>query len=514
MARPKVKLLNGYKGRASRPDSMRAMAARALPALEEQREQIERIDSWATGDQLELADPTKFGAPKEGWPYHPKQRGAIANEFTDTATKAITPIGRLIVNSLAQTIHIESARIAGQKEGDRLDCFDVLYHQNGWKRKQIPVTRATISHGLAFVKTLPGISPLDGSRSAHVSARSGKRMWADYQDPWDEWPVYGFEVLDWPGQDAQGRDTTGSALITDDEGEWFLTFKGTGYEVTDWSFVGPVDLHGLGVTPIVRHTNSIDLDGRVRGEIEPVIPMLRRIDQDVYDRLIVQRFGAWKIRYIAGLAQPTTDAERRAQELMLSSSDILVAGDADTKFGTLDETPTKGYIEATDADLRMLSAVVQLPPHHLLGLSSNLQAEALAASEAGLQRKSQDYRISDAGSVEQTLRLIATIRGRNDEARAASIETRYRDDESRSFNQTAQALSYLARDLKIPVEMLWGKIPDWTDDDTTRAKELILSGALDEFFARAAEATGQDGEPQTNSAEGSAGASAPERAEQ
>jgi hypothetical protein len=58
------------------------------------------------------------------------------------------------------------------------------------------------------------------------------------------------------------------------------------------------------------------------------------------------------------------------------------------------------------------------------------------------------------------------------------LEVKWRDTESRSLVQTINALSLAATGLKIPVEMLWERVPGWTDQMTERAKELIESGDL------------------------------------
>jgi hypothetical protein len=45
--------------------------------------------------------------------------------------------------------------------------------------------------------------------------------------------------------------------------------------------------------------------------------------------------------------------------------------------------------------------------------------------------------------------------------------------------QAAAALGQLATTLHVPVEMLWEKIPNWTDADTERAKRLVTTGGVD-----------------------------------
>lgn len=465
----------------------------AIEPFERQKAHIKTIDSWTRGAQLDIETQNKHGV-LDGTPFVPERN--TDKEYGDLITRSPDPWAKLVVSSLAQTVYWEGAKIpdaTGADEDEQpMDAWQVL-EENNWEERQIPVTRAAIGHGLAYVKVLPGVSPLTGENSAVVRGVSGLRMAAFYDDLDDEWASYAVEIDEQP-KDERGREVH-SVRYYDDVAVHFLRYTGTGLEYSDWTYYGPEIIHDLGVVPIVRKSNLMDLDGHAIGEIEPVIPLLRRIDQDTFDRLIVQRFGAWKIRYAAGMAKPPTDDEKRAQAIQMRVMDMLISENPETKFGAIDGTETAGYISAKDSDLRVLAAVTQTPPHHLLGLSSNLQAEALAAAETGLQRKSLDYKIGDRGSNIQILRLIAKIRGKGDEAKARKIKIIHRDTESRSFAQLAQALGILSSQLGVPQEMLWARIPDWDDNDTERAKQLIEQGVIDQILAGAAAAGGASNAP-------------------
>ena len=74
------------------------------------------------------------------------------------------------------------------------------------------------------------------------------------------------------------------------------------------------------------------------------------------------------------------------------------------------------------------------------------------------------------------------------------MEVRWRDTEVRPLSQAADALGKLAAQVGVPLEMLWGMIPNWTDSDVERAKNLVESGGFDqlvrEFEAQMAGAGG------------------------
>lgn len=443
------------------------------PGFLAQREHVIRMDRWMTGEQLTLEDSRGADMPDGGQPYTPRDRDA---EYEDLASRSPNQFGRLVVKTLAQTAHVKGAALPGSQDNVRI--WDA-WQENRMDSRQIAINRAAAGHGIAYGLALPGRSPLTGDRTAKMSAFSGKRMAAWYdQDEEDEWPVMALLGDPVPG----AIDGEWTVRLYDDQVIHYLSCKGLGYETSDWTYISS-EVHGLGVTPIVRFGNEFDLDGRAMGEIEPIIPLLRRIDQTTFDRLIVQRFGAWKVRYITGMAKPEDANEEQRQKLALKITDLLISDDPNSKFGTLDETDIKHFIESGDTDLRYLSAVSQTPPHHLLGLSSNLQAEALATAEGGLMRKSADFKMVNGESYEQWLRLAAMIKGYTDEARAFDMQIRWRDMESRSMIQAINALGIAATTLKVPLEMLWERIPDFTDGDVERAKKLVEEGTFDRLLA-------------------------------
>ncbi len=489
-----------------RQDAVLEQARTGFQSFLRQRAETLKYDLWMRGKQQKI-DETP-GDYDGGKPYAPRRASGLS-EYEDISSRAPAPWAKLVVSALAQTCYMESARIRGQAKDQTLKAFDVLI-ENDWASRQVPVHRSAIGHGASFVKVLPATSRITGEDSAIVRGVSALRMAAFYDDLDDEWPVYALQCDRQPADELGLKDDVWAVQLIDEVTVHHLRVKGQGLSIDDWEYVSYEDPHNVGVCPVIRYTNLLDLDGNATGEIAPIVPLLRRVDQDTFDRLMVQRYGAWKVRYAAGMAAPATPAEEKAAAAFLAMTDMLMAEDHDTKFGTLDETQIKGFIEATDADLRVLAAVTQTPPHHLLGLSANLQAEALAAAEAGLQRKSDDFKLVNGTQHERLLRLVAWIIGDEETAKAPNIEIRWKDTESRSLVQAADALTKLAQGLGVPVEMLWERIPNWTDDDTERALEMIESGAVDALIeqltaTQAEEDAAAAGAQQQEPASGNAG---------
>ena len=442
-------------------DGAITMAHRYFPSVMRQREEVQTLDTWHRGEQ----ENTLF-IPQES-----------TDEYKGLAQVSTNSWASLIVTAVVQNAELTGMRMPGKDTN--LSGWR-SWQQNRMDGKQPRLYRASCAHGLAFVWAERSTSRMTGEPMSRFHVESAKDMAAFYTADDDEWPRFALlveEVVDGTGSPAGW-----TVWLFDEVNIYVLHAKGDGFDVKDWSYISEYG-HGATVCPVVMYAPNVDIDGRANSDLQGLLPLLARIDQDTFDRLIVQRFGAWKVRWIAGMTKPTNDADAEAQKLRLRVETLLIAQDHETKFGTLDASDLAGFIASRDSDLRDLSALSQTPPHHMLGLASNLQAESLAAAEAGLQRKSREHRMSWGESHEQLFRLDAHLRGDINEATAYEMQAKWRDTESRSLEQAAMALGMLATNLKVPVEMLWERIPGWTDLDVNRAKELIEDGGVDTLLA-------------------------------
>jgi hypothetical protein len=436
----------------------KGMAFERFPAFLRQREHAERMDKWRSPD------------PGRRNLYMPKEEATASDEYKMLADISPTPLLQLVINAVVQITYLDG--ISKPKMEENLQTYRV-WLANGWNKRQSAVYRDTMAHGTSCTLALRGERWLTKEKTIMWSALSAKQMIAFFNEPEDEFPATALY-----GEPYRVDDEVGFYVrLYDEVNIYYLSCVGMGSELKDWTYISE-EAHDSGVVPIIQYDNQMDLEGHSTGEIEPFIPLCRRINQDVFDRLIVQRFGAWKVRYVTGLVKPEgiSDEDYKKSVLQLLVGDILVSDNHDTKFGTLDETQLAGFIAAFDNDLRTLSAVTQTPPHHLLGLSSNLQAESLAAVEAGLQRKGLERRISWGESHEKLFRLTAHLLGNKEEAHAFDSQSRWRDMESRSLEQAARALGILATQVGVPVEMLWNRIPNWSETDQIKALKFVESG--------------------------------------
>lgn len=426
------------------------------PKLKAERDRIAVIDSWFRWNHDKPSMPRR-----------------ATNEYKELADRAQAPWGRRVVTAVTDQLYVEGYRPAKSTENSKPWQ---IWQANGLDARQIPIHEAAFAYGLSYTTVLPGKS-FTGAQIPVIRGLDPSQMITVYEDPaWDDWPRYALRLE--PRTRADKSKGFRFRLYDDTS---IYRFDAT----SDVDKLEPIDTapHGSnGTCPVVRFANRLDLRGRADGEVEPFIPLLGSIDQTKFDRLIVQRFASWVVRTVSGMAPPdeldgeTPEQWRDRVAMVLRVSDLLAADDPDTKWGSLPATPLDGFISAHDADVRSLAAVSQTPVHELLAQMSNLSAESLAAAEASLTRKVEARKHTLGESWEQTLRLAALVDGDTESADDVSAQVSWRDMESRSLAQAADALGKLATMLGVPVELLWHKIPGFTEQDVEAAKKLVEEG--------------------------------------
>jgi hypothetical protein len=356
---------------------------RLFPAWDTQRGQLDRIDRWYRWHHEDIRLP----------------RSATA-ELKELSQLSKVPWLQLVVTAAAQAMYVDGYR--SRLDGQRLASEDdpdtaqsetdsppwQAWLANQMDRRQVALHRAMLAYGYAFTTVLPGTDPLTGDDQAVIRGVSPRKMVALYDDPAeDDWPQYALRIVERKGDDHLVR-------LYDDEAVYELRLSGSGRDVT---LVSEPAAHGAGVCPVIRYANMLDLDGRTPGEVEPFIAIAARINKTSYDRMLVQHFNSWKIRYVTGMAEPDTEEDANRTKMRLRQDDLLIAEDPDTKFGQLDETSLGGFIDAHQADIETLAAASQTPTHELTGKMANmpLALDTIVPLPDGSRKTMAEVAVSD-----------------------------------------------------------------------------------------------------------------------
>jgi hypothetical protein len=471
----------------SAAEAVKLITDELLPMWQKERKKLDRIDKWARWDHDR--------------PHKPRRQ---TNEYKELGARAQAPWGDLIVRSVAQTLYVEGYGRADTPSPDDVEVDPKapplpeppadpekgpdlsvpgahgwhIWQANGMDGRQVPVFMSMLTYGLTYGMSLPG-KTLTGERMPVMRGVSPREMIAVYEDPaWDDWPAYALRVA---------RVRGGYRLELFDDAESFsFKVKDLGDRIASKPKVSE---HEAGVCPIVRFKNRFDLEGRAVGEIEPFIPLLGRIDQTTFDRLVVQRFAAWIVRTIAGMSVTESAAasgESTEQvKMRLAVEDFLTAEDKDTKFGSLPATQLDGFIKAQDADKIDLAATTQTAAFELLGQLANISADGLQAVKSSQDAKSDEKKHTTGVDIEQWLRLSCWVAGDKTGAADFKSQVRWADTSIRSLNGAADGLGKLAKMLGIPPQVLWTKVPTLTQQDIDEAKAIVeKNGGLAQLFGQ------------------------------
>lgn len=369
----------------------------------------------------------------------------------------------IVVNSMVQSTFVDGFRAAAESENS---AVWQVWQRNKMDARQTGIHRAAFLYGVSYSVVLPG-DPLPVIKG--VSPRHMTTLYGD--DP--TWPMWALEDL--------GK---GLYRLFDEEHAYYVTLGGEARGKRD-GFVNS-EVHGSPVTPVVRFLDEEDLDADdevepsemdlgeqrppLRGQVSPLMPLQDQIDLTTFGLQIAQHYGAFRQRYIIGW---TADSED--ERLRVSASRFLTFDDdpESVRIGEFEQTRLDGYLDSRESSIRHAATLSQTPVHELTGQLVNLSAEALAAAEAGRDRKIDERHTLLGESHEQELWLAGRYMGIDvpDDSQVV-----WRDTSARAFAATVDGLGKIAQMLGVPAEVLWERIPGFTNQDVERAQEILHRG--------------------------------------
>ncbi|MCY0933638.1 phage portal protein [Streptomyces sp. H34-S4] len=479
-----------------------SLAKELIAILDRDEKRLQRIDDFIHG--------------KHDDPYMPAQAD---EEYKLLAKRAVSNWMPLLIGTPAQALYVDGFRPGSTEAGLPRPTTLTSPEWRHWQRsrldaRQAAVYRGALGYGHSFVLTE---KTAKGVMSKGLSA---KKTAALYEDPAnDDAPYAALTITAKPRGDVPGK-----ARMFDATYEYAVSFK----SVSDLDSVKVASLkkrHGATECPVTRFAASVDLEGRTVGVVEPMIPIQNRINQTIFDLLVAQTYTSHEVRYATGMAPPlqmelldeagnvTTDPALAVDSqpkldgagnpipanINHNARRFLFAEDPDVKFGSLPGGPIGSLIDSVDMSIRHWAAISQTPPHHMLGQIANLSAEALLAAETSLGRMVTEFQSLFGESWERVFRLAAELDGDSASAEDFSGEVQWRDMESRSLAQSADALGKLADQLGIPKRGLWKRVPGVTqteyEDWEQMAEEDDSEGQLARALTRATPGTGTTTSP-------------------
>ena len=330
--------------------------------------------------------------------------------------------------------------------------WEQVWRANGMDGRQGVTTKQAVGLGKSFLMLLPA----DGG-GVVMRPMSAHNTYAVYTDPWDPYPEF---VLYRIGPTKRGPQFWDS--------QWYAFDQEASYRFTG-SPSTPKDLevtpHGLGFTPVVRIANTLASEGEPLSSVEPGIPIYKRIVDATFSLQMLQRYGAFPQKWGAG---GTLGEARVAVDSLLHAPGE--AGET-VRFGTFEAADLTKMVTALEAHVKHLAAVLQVPPHYLLGAVVNMSAEGIAAAESGYHRNIGDRRDALGEGYELALRTGALIIGETDAAAALTDAVSWANVQSWSLAQVTDAISKLDV-VGADLARLFQMIPGWSRQDAIEAAEV------------------------------------------
>lgn len=448
-------------------DNIKRLADKLLGIIERDREDhLNKVERYLHG--------------KHDDPYMPE---GADREYKLLAKRSVSNLCGLVVATPTQALYVDGFR-PGNEEADPEDPAALPPEWDHWQRsrldaRQNAIHSAAVAYGHSFA-----VTEKDDKGEVVTRGLSPLKTAAVYEDPANDIvPKAALWIKHPPTADEKGNPIPGRAVMWDDRYRYEVRYHVPSGGHSRNIVIESRKPTGLEECPVTRFAVSVDLEGRTMGVIEPIIPLQDRINQTVLDLLVAQTYGSFKVRTVTGMAPPVKlngdgtpkidpDTGRPIPlDVNLNARRFFFAEDSDVKFDSLPETPLGGYIDSISMSFQHFSAISQTPPHHLLGQIANLSAEALQAAEVSLQRRITSFQKAFGESWERVFNIAGRLMGLDSVADDVHGEVLWRDMESKSLSATADALVKL-RNLNVPDEALWARIPGMTQGELKRLSEM------------------------------------------
>lgn len=209
------------------------------------------------------------------------------------------------------------------------------------------------------------------------------------------------------------------------------------FDTDHWMFDEDASaINPLGEVPVVKFTNA---DGR--GEYEPYLDIIDRINHMILQRLIIATTQAFKQKWIKG-DFPTHDPDGNEIDyngLFESSPGAMWILPPDADIGEMDQTNIQDILAAVRADIQDFASVTRTPMHYLSPDGANQSAEGASLAREGLVFKTEDRIARATVGWSKVMSLMFKWMGDDVRADLLDLEPIWKPAERYSLSERADA---------------------------------------------------------------------------
>lgn len=233
----------------------------------------------------------------------------------------------------------------------------------------------------------------------------------------------------------------------------------------------------LGEMPVVKFTNMDE-----RGEFEPYLDIIDRINHMILQRLVIATTQAFRQRVLKG-DFPTHDQDGNEIDyngIFESSAGSLWMIPETAEVDELGQADINGILQAVRADIQDFAAVTRTPMHYLTPEGANGSAEGAALAREGLVFKTEDRIARVTSGWSKVMSLMFKWLGDDQRAQLLDLEPIWKPAERYSLAERADANSKFQ---DIPFRSRMTLVGQFTPAEVAqmeveRAGEQLLAQAL------------------------------------
>lgn len=293
----------------------------------------------------------------------------------------------------------------------------------------------------------------------------------------------------------------------EDEGRWYATLyrpegvykfhtkkhqNSNTYSSTEWERrdvegeTWPLKNWAAPLVPVVEVAVNRDLRpspyGRAFGEFERNVGHIDRINFATFSQIVAMTWSGFPLRAVIGDPIVRDDDGNALKPFNVAADELVQIENPEGKLLQLPEADLENYGKTIDRYVQQLAAITKTPPHYLLGQLVNLSADAIRAAEAGLVSKVRRHQKRVGEAWEEVLRLSLIAAGEEISTAAMSAQIIWKDPESRSMAERADAATKL-KDI-LPWQALASKVLAATPQEIQEWSEQRGADALNALIAQ------------------------------
>lgn len=371
-------------------------------------------------------------------------------ELGDRLRQVVVHWPELVIDSTEERLDVEGFRLGGEADADdelwemwQANNLDLLSHQ-----AQVDSLVMRRSYVIVGTRGADDVDPSSGVGLdvPLMTAESPLEVFAS-RDPRTRRVNAAAKWWTTPGDD--GRDLEHVTLYLPDSTAVYTRRTVRPSHGLQWVLNDdyPVDVHGMGVVPVVPLVNRPRTTSRRHtaegtSDLDAIIPLSDAACKIATDMMVGAEYAAMPRRYVLGASQEDfTDPQGNpVSAFSRIAGRVWALESPEAKVGQWPEAGLTGYHETIRVLAMIVASVAGLPPHYMGAASDNpASADAIRSGEARLVKRAERKQRAFGEGWEQAMRIALLVRDGSLPAGASRLETIWRDASTPTIAQSADA---------------------------------------------------------------------------